>query len=449
MPTRALARFAGLTCTFALMAGVAQAQPRTVIAVDPADKAAAFGAADLSDAIARWRVPVTVVAPAQIARESAPTRRRGHDRGGEAAGPAGRQRTGAAGLRDPPRHRRRDHALVGDRSRPGRRDVRGARARRGGAHRWTPGPRRRSPGEPVHRPARHQVQHPARRAHAQLLRRLDVRPGQHPRDVGHGVLDALPRRDGAAPLQRPLAVEPQPVPVAGEGAGVPEGGARRRQAQDRRDVRRDQSGPRHVRPVLAARDGQGDDHRREDRLLARRHGVRPRSRHRRQRLHLEHLRLRHRGQRLRPHRRSAQRGDEGLRPPIHARAVRHLPAAHGDRRHLRREHGRPRRRRQGAVDVGDLRPRREGRDGRRRRSGQPVPSSRPAHHADPSRPPGRSQGHRRDVQGAARQRSEWRRLHAGVQLQVLAGAHAQLDGAEASSSRTAGTTRCRRASRRG
>ena len=165
-------------------------------------------------------------------------RRRGHDRGGEAAGPAGRQRTRAAGLRDPPRHRRRDDALVGDRSRSGRRDVRGPRARRGGAHRRTPRQGRRSPGEPVHRPARHQVQHPARRAHAQLLRRLHVGPGQHPRDVGHGVLDALPRRDGAAPLQRALAVEPQPVPVAGEGAGVPEGGARRRQAQDRRDVRR-------------------------------------------------------------------------------------------------------------------------------------------------------------------------------------------------------------------
>ena len=72
MPTRALARFAGLTFTFALTASVAQAQPRTVIAVDPADKAAAFGAADLSDAIARWRVPVTVVAPAQLAREAAP-----------------------------------------------------------------------------------------------------------------------------------------------------------------------------------------------------------------------------------------------------------------------------------------------------------------------------------------------------------------------------------------
>jgi hypothetical protein len=72
MPTRAPARFAGLTCTFALVASVAQAQPRTVIAVDPADRAAAFGAADLGDAIARWRVPVTVVTPAQLPREAAP-----------------------------------------------------------------------------------------------------------------------------------------------------------------------------------------------------------------------------------------------------------------------------------------------------------------------------------------------------------------------------------------
>ena len=58
-------------------------------------------------------------------------------------------------------------------------------------------------------------------------------------------------------------------------------------------------------------------------------------------------------QRLRAHGRSAQRGDEGLRPQVHARVVQHLSAAHGDRRHLRREHGRPRRRRQGTVDVGD------------------------------------------------------------------------------------------------
>jgi hypothetical protein len=72
MPTRALARFAGLMFTLALTASLAQAQPRTIIAVDPADKAAAFGAADLSDAIARWRVPVTVIAPAQLAREAAP-----------------------------------------------------------------------------------------------------------------------------------------------------------------------------------------------------------------------------------------------------------------------------------------------------------------------------------------------------------------------------------------
>ena len=72
MPTRALARFAGLTFSLALTASLAQAQPRTIIAVDPADKAASFGAADLSDAIARWRGPVTVIAPAQLAREAAP-----------------------------------------------------------------------------------------------------------------------------------------------------------------------------------------------------------------------------------------------------------------------------------------------------------------------------------------------------------------------------------------
>jgi len=72
MPTRALARLAGLTLTVALTASAAQAQPRTVIAVDPGDKVAAFGAADLSDAIARWRAPVTVVAPAQAADEAAP-----------------------------------------------------------------------------------------------------------------------------------------------------------------------------------------------------------------------------------------------------------------------------------------------------------------------------------------------------------------------------------------
>jgi len=72
MPMRALARLAGLTLTVALTASAAQAQPRTVIAVDPGDKVAAFGAADLSDAIARWRAPVTVVAPAQAADEAAP-----------------------------------------------------------------------------------------------------------------------------------------------------------------------------------------------------------------------------------------------------------------------------------------------------------------------------------------------------------------------------------------
>ena len=133
MPTRALARFAGLTFTFALTASVAQAQPRTVIAVDPADKAAAFGAADLSDAIARWRVPVTVVAPAQLAREAAPNVVVVTTEAAKLPGQPGVSGLEPTGLCDPPRHDRRDHALVGDRSRPRRRDVRRARARRGGA----------------------------------------------------------------------------------------------------------------------------------------------------------------------------------------------------------------------------------------------------------------------------------------------------------------------------
>ncbi|MEO5823032.1 MAG: carbohydrate-binding family 6 protein [Vicinamibacteraceae bacterium] len=72
MPTLAFARLSGLVTMLALTASLAQAQPRTVIAVDPADKAAAFGAGELSGAIASWRVPVTVVAPPQLAKESAP-----------------------------------------------------------------------------------------------------------------------------------------------------------------------------------------------------------------------------------------------------------------------------------------------------------------------------------------------------------------------------------------
>ena len=103
MPTRALARFAGLTFTLALTASVAQAQPRTVIAVDPADKAAAFGAADLSDAIARWRVPVTVVAPAQLAREAAPNVVVVTTEAAKLPGQPGVSGL-TAGLRDPPRH---------------------------------------------------------------------------------------------------------------------------------------------------------------------------------------------------------------------------------------------------------------------------------------------------------------------------------------------------------
>jgi hypothetical protein len=65
-------RLAWLTIALVLAAATAWAQPRTVIAVDAADKAAAFGADDLRDALAGWRVPVSVVAPAQLSREAAP-----------------------------------------------------------------------------------------------------------------------------------------------------------------------------------------------------------------------------------------------------------------------------------------------------------------------------------------------------------------------------------------
>src|SRR5262245_21650230 len=71
MPTRAL-RHAWLAAAFALAASAAGAQPRTVIAVDDADQAAAFGARELRAAVGSWRVPVSVVAPAQLAREAAP-----------------------------------------------------------------------------------------------------------------------------------------------------------------------------------------------------------------------------------------------------------------------------------------------------------------------------------------------------------------------------------------
>jgi hypothetical protein len=71
MPMRTVVRFV-CGALLALSASVAHAQPRTVIVVDPADRAAAFGAADLSDAIARWRMPVSTVAPAALGRTAAP-----------------------------------------------------------------------------------------------------------------------------------------------------------------------------------------------------------------------------------------------------------------------------------------------------------------------------------------------------------------------------------------
>jgi hypothetical protein len=71
MSMRVLVRLA-CAALLALSASVAHAQPRTVVVVDPADQAAAFGASDLSDAIARWRVPVTTVAPGALAAQNAP-----------------------------------------------------------------------------------------------------------------------------------------------------------------------------------------------------------------------------------------------------------------------------------------------------------------------------------------------------------------------------------------
>ena len=45
---------------------------------------------------------------------------------------------------------------------------------------------------PLHRPAGHQVQHPAGRAHAQLLRRRGRRPAEHPGNVEPGFLARVP-----------------------------------------------------------------------------------------------------------------------------------------------------------------------------------------------------------------------------------------------------------------
>jgi hypothetical protein len=72
MPTSLLLRSFGLALALASVAGTAQAQPRTVVVVDPANKPAAFGARDLAAALAGWRVPVSTVPPAELARQQAP-----------------------------------------------------------------------------------------------------------------------------------------------------------------------------------------------------------------------------------------------------------------------------------------------------------------------------------------------------------------------------------------
>ena len=191
MLTRALARFVCLIAALASTAGAAQAQPRTVIAVDPADKAAAFGADDLSQAIARWRVPVTVVAPAQLARRirartSSSSRRRRAKLAGQPA-VTGLTAQGYAIRRVTAGGTTRWWAIGHDSAGAMYAALELAEAVRIDGHL---GNVDRAAGQPGHRQARHQVQHPARRAHAELLGRLDLRPGQHPRHVGHGVLDA-------------------------------------------------------------------------------------------------------------------------------------------------------------------------------------------------------------------------------------------------------------------
>lgn len=72
MPPRVLLRSLCLTLALAAGAATAQAQPRTVIVVDPANEPAAFGAGDLAAAIGGWQVPVSTVAPAELGQQQAP-----------------------------------------------------------------------------------------------------------------------------------------------------------------------------------------------------------------------------------------------------------------------------------------------------------------------------------------------------------------------------------------
>ena len=128
-----------------------------------------------------------------------------------------------------------------------------------------------------HIPAGDQVQHSARPADPDLFRRQRLGPGQHPRDVEHGVLARVLRRDGPAAVQCPLAVEPASVPVDRQGAGVSRRGLKRRVGSTEEDSSTISTWTaRDVQavPTPRRRDRQPDDHRREDRVLARGDAIR-------------------------------------------------------------------------------------------------------------------------------------------------------------------------------
>ena len=91
-----------------------------------------------------------------------------------------------------------------------RRHVRRTRPRRSHPPRYAGRPARFRP-HAAHRAARHQVQHPAGCAHAELFRFRRRRAAEHPRNVELRFLAHLPRRTGAPSLQRALPVEPAPV----------------------------------------------------------------------------------------------------------------------------------------------------------------------------------------------------------------------------------------------
>ena len=140
-----------------------------------------------------------------------------HDGGRVRGEQTGRHRTPSAGLRHSTGSSRSGDAPVGDWRRCDRRHVWrvGAGGERADCRNsgWSHGsPRQPAPGRPGD-----QVQHSSRRAIAELLGRLELRAGQHPDRLGHPVLDAVSRLDGARSIQPAVALEPESLPVARQG----------------------------------------------------------------------------------------------------------------------------------------------------------------------------------------------------------------------------------------